>query len=242
MKPLVLECFGLPGAGKTTVLNRVISRLKERGWTVSDTTDLTDKVSSYSTVKKVYVSVRNVAPAEIASVGRVLCSSRKVGREALKRATRLPIHEAYLRLFVNRFGGEAVCLDQWTVQAIWSTTVGVSKFVPQGLSDFLKHAIAKQPRLFLYFQIDVEEAAQRIVNRSDGKSRFDGLDPLDVVRRLRNEESRMKYLYTAVQDSGAEVFRLNGSDSVESKVEDILRWIWNRANYRGCTLIECRGD
>lgn len=205
----MVELFGLPGAGKSTLAARLDLP--------AETLRREDVVSA----RKALPPGRLVALAlHTLSDWRWIWALAMLGLrmpvwslQALDRLVRL----AVTRTWLNAQTG-LVVLDQGPLQAIWSI------FFTQGMAHPPRRELARVLRL-LYAGMDVvlvelavrpELAATRINGRKNGGSRLDGL-PVDTARsKLREVDVLPAELLAAVREAGLDLRSLSGERDLAS--------------------------
>ncbi len=180
---MVVEFVGLPGAGKSTLATRVLEELTARGYDCAGR----ELLRTETTGSKLRYWFGHLGI--LRSTTRAVLAVSASGPEAQRHAARLGRWAtSFERL--TRAGHEIVVLDQGVVQQAWSLLFRA----PSGRSHLLQllDLILRDaaPRLvFVYCDVLLDVALQRIAARPQGKSTFDGMDQ-GQARRLMVAHAR----------------------------------------------------
>jgi thymidylate kinase len=194
-RPVVVEFVGLPGAGKSTLAARLLEELTTRGYDCVGRELLRAEAGGSPAVrwKRLrfwlgHVGILRSTTLAVLAVGAG-------GPEAQRHAARLGRWASgFERL--NHAGHEIVLLDQGVVQQAWSSlfraAAGRSRLL-QLLDLILRDAA---PRLaFVYCDVPLDVALQRIAARPGGRSAFDGMDQAQARRLLASHGSDLRELF-----------------------------------------------
>ena len=200
-RPVVVEFVGLPGAGKSTLAARLLEQLKAQGYDCAGRELLRGKGGGSLPGRWLRLRfwwrhlglVRNTALA-VMSVGAG-------GTEALRHATRLGRWASGFERLTNS-GHQIILLDQGVVQEAWSSLFraasGRSRLL-QLLDLILRDA---PPRLaFVYCDVPLDVALQRIATRPEGKSTFDDMDQAEARRLLASHGRDLRELFAHSVDT-----------------------------------------
>lgn len=158
---MIVECVGLPGAGKTTICGRVSVPYGKKG--------------------AVPLSALRIDRAWLRAAWHVLLLSlgaRPISLNRLKRGFNLMV---FLRHYQDR--RRTILLDQGLVQKLWSLLVD-AEFSPSRLDRVLQGLRPFAPDRLVFIATPVNLAAQRIGARRHGNSRLDGLPRGEAEPRL----------------------------------------------------------
>ena len=202
--PRVVEFFGLPAAGKTTVSRQVAEALSTRGIGVEEPTR---------------TIARKPAPIRIATKGRYLASatvrtpraSARITRRCLNANDRLPdpvrvaFNHHYVRgvLLRSRARENVGILDQGLYQSIWS--IGLAGDISYSwLLDSLPLPAAEQPDLVVVLQVSRAALLERTRARGSADTRFAG-EPDQLDRGLAGFDAIVEFLEERGSDSAPSV-------------------------------------
>lgn len=200
-RPVVVEFVGLPGAGKSTLAARLLEELKAQGYDCAgrellrakDEGWLAGRSDSLRFWSRHFGLVRSTALAVLA-VGAG-------GAEALRHAVRLGRWGSGFARLTNS-GHQIIFLDQGVVQQAWSSLFrapsGRSRLL-QLLDLILRDAPSRLA--FVYCEVPLDVALQRIAARPEGKSTFDDLDQVEARRLLASHGRDLRELFAHSVDT-----------------------------------------
>ena len=217
-KHRIIELFGLPGAGKTTIINglqfggQMISR-EEASAAWRDKSFL-NRASILARILPDFAWMRSI----IALVFRTPLTKG----ESLLRLSRLAATKPWLRSLDGN-----LLFDQGMLQRLWSIfyTEGVTVPPRAVLTRLLKQYYAELDVVIVVIEVSPELASQRVHGRSIGSSRLDLLPADEVLTKLRNTAGLPGALLTAAREAGLSVMTLDGSASpgeVAAKLQAII--------------------
>lgn len=217
--------FGLPGAGKTTLTNRLVlpGEFRRRE-------DLSRALRTQSVPQYVLLALRTLADWRWLLALAILALKTPIWRrESLQRLVRIALQKTWM----NSQSG-LVVLDQGPLQSLWSIffTEGVSDPPMSALSRVLQHLYSGID--IAVFEIDVDPglAARRVDLRDVGNSRLDDL-PLGTVRRKLEEVAALpRAIIAAAQAGKIPVTRLSGRADPAVLANQIEQAIGSRTSDR----------
>ena len=197
---MIIECAGLPGAGKTTVCNLV----------------------SRPHGKKSSVPLSSIRPGGALlrsawSIFSLCLAARHFRFNRLRRGFSLVI---FLRHYQHR--EKIILLDQGQVQKLWSILVDSQVFSEALLDNVLRALKPLAPDAVVWVDMPVEAAADRVSTRSHGNSRYDQLLPDAIRYQFGQKAPLLRQLvnrYCAM--SGAKLIELDGTAPPAGNAEQI---------------------
>ncbi len=214
----IIELFGFPGAGKTTVIKglqfsgKMISR-EEASAAWHDQSYLT-RASVLARILRDF--------AWMHSIVSLVCRTPLTRGESLLRLSRLAATKPWIRSLEGN-----LLFDQGMLQRLWSIfyTEGVTVPPLSVLTRLLKQYYAEFDVQIVVIEVSPELASQRVYERSIGNSRLDPLPADEVLTKLRNTAGLPGALLTAAREAGLSVITLDGSASpgeVVAKLQAII--------------------
>jgi hypothetical protein len=221
---ILIECFGLPGCGKTTMAETLAPELGY--WTTRDVRE--------------YWHGRVSVAGKIGFVCAVLTQWRiwrvllwsgftlKAWRspDALYRLATLPFLAARLRRTLTTHG---VMADQLLVQECWSVLLSAGNRAPDinDLADLMRALYAGLPTRLVFFDTGPSEAAIRLAGRTThAYSRFDGMDVRTITSHLERTRIMTDRVVEAARAAGLDVAKIDASGSRAASA-DAVRAILN---------------
>lgn len=182
MPGVVVEFFGLPGSGKTTVCNEVIGILKKKGFDVSDSNEFTRWRQSFSVTLKIKLILRFLLfflqkPKVIL---KFLAGTNNLSVSGINRFARLILSQFALKRFKCERKADFYFFDQWTMQRIWSLCV---KSINNDDKVSLAYSLVLNKYNFcIYLVATPDVVAKRLSGRKHGSSRFETHDFRDALK------------------------------------------------------------
>lgn len=228
LRPLVpgpiVEFFGMPGSGKSTIAHEIAGILRERGVEVSEPTRTTDRLASDGGRR--LDKFRLAASEGLAQRGRALRGVRTVLASSQSRPHGYPlslVNWFYLaglyRQAAQRPG--VTLLDQGLLQAVWSIEFGSRSPRGQSAESWAELAGELLPpgAVAVYVNVDDEILRGRLAGRTSGMSRLDaamassgeeferalarGRDALDFVEQVAMHLEQAGRIRAIRADSGS---------------------------------------
>jgi len=186
--PTVIEFFGLPGAGKTTIANYLADALQARGYHVQTTTDFVRWLSEQSRQRKLGFLISKLHDASRQLFWCVLFSiqMRPLGAISLSKIARVPYLNLCFDRYLDTLGDTIAVMDQANMQLIWSVGAFSSRHNKGLLHHACKAALGAHPRLFACLTPNILETSQRLQSRASNHSRFDALRGVQLGYALGN--------------------------------------------------------
>lgn len=197
---MIIECVGLPGAGKTTICCLVTAPHGKKG--------------------AVPVSASKIDTASLRAAWHIVLlslSARPISFDRLKRGFNLVV---FLRHYRAR--EQTILLDQGLVQKLWSLLLDASHYSAARLDNVLKSLQPFAPDHLLWIVTPVHVAAGRIAGRSHGNSRVDGLTPQEAETRLATTAELLDMLVARfAAATGVNVLDIDGGAPPEANAARI---------------------
>jgi thymidylate kinase len=210
-KPLVIELAGLPGAGKTSLVDTV--SLAHRG---------------RRDISVLSLPLRRETWRVLRAALRLAGSVRPLAPYNFIRAIKLTL---VLRCY-GELPDSLVIMDQGLVQKLWSMVIETDGFSERRLEDLVAALSPFVADHLVWLAVPHDVAARRIVRRRGGNSRFDGAELASVVARLENLESVYQKIIALFRRHGdLAVTPLEGEAPLQSNaraIESIIRSIRER--------------
>ena len=224
LKAVIIEFVGLPGTGKTTSSRYFSHVLKERGLQVCLIEDIERYLKSLNFFQKLYIiSKAGVLRAHLLLLYILLyVSNGMFSLEYFIHYASLILRETALKQLVKEKGIDVVLLDQWAIQAVWSSTIFHLKPTAFVIKYF-KYLYLKTD-FVLYFEIDPAIASQRMEMRPTFLSRFDLMDIKKRKEELMKYKNYLIQLYMNSDCKNKHIFSTELTPSENAKdFLDILR-------------------
>lgn len=221
--PLVAEFVGLPGAGKTTVADRVVAELSAVGLACGSRFSVHEQdihpVLHYLRLGLFYL--RDLP--ELRASLELIRTSHPVTPAKIAQSFRFLSLWAYrLQLLTGR-GYQTVLLDQGVVQGAWSLMLR-NPWQEEAIGDAVRRIIrsTQLPYCLVYFDVPIETALDRISQRTSLDSSFDRLEKSEARRRMQLHSSGLERLFLqTVQSTGLPYIRVDATKPVAEVAEEV---------------------
>lgn len=212
---MLIEFFGLPGAGKTTLVKTVSEKA-----CVRTRHQISDKWNQQSLFQRGANLARSYLKlGRVADVLRFAAAARIANTDSLRRLLRLVGKTDRLR---SERG--TILLDQGSLQELWSILYANGSLAtdPKLLSRLIRSLYDGLDASILFIDVDPQTASRRISGRSHGHSRLDGLSDGQIRDDLARAENLPRQIIEAAALAGLNVTILDGSAPVEQLVSATL--------------------
>lgn len=210
----VVELFGLPGSGKTTVTDAVIDRLA-----LETRTTMANAWRNAGLQARMRLFARTACDFPLLfSAARMAVHCRLYSRESIHRLVRMLFMKHWLR---DRPG--PVVLDQWGLQNVWSIFMASGKVRadPEDIAMFLRRFYEDINVTVVVVEVDDALSSARIASRTDGSSRFDAMSGATLEAHVSRSHSLIDAIVSAVKICGFKVRFFDGAAPVARLATDL---------------------
>ena len=212
---VLLEFFGLPGSGKSTVINAIARRPG-----VHSRHDIAMDWRRQSHLRRIGLTLSALrdVPLMLAAL-RLARGARLTSRESYERLFRLVLTKHW---WVAQPG--LLLLDQGALQSIWSILYASGRTHPRPshIEAFLRVFFDGVAAQIVLLHVDEVIAAQRIVDRAHGRSRFDELPTTEIGSQLEGSIALLRTIHDAGHAAGLNIHRMDGSSPVSLLAGQLL--------------------
>lgn len=214
--PLALvELFALPGAGKSTIVAAAANRSL-----ITTRKDLSAEWEDSPTLRRLFHVGRAFGTyGRLIAAVRFAVGARIATPESQFRLMRLIAKTEWLR---SRSG--VVLLDQGFLQDLWSILLsGKSACAdPAILASLIRTLYEGIDATIVVFEVDPEIASARIMGRTHGRSRFDGLPEGQARNSLHAAIGMQRQIIEAARLAGLPVRTVDGSLAADVVTDRLL--------------------
>lgn len=200
-RPLVIELAGLPGAGKTSLTDRV--RLPHLGRRDIGVVNLPLRRETWRVARAAMMlalTIRPWKPGYLLRAIKLVLALRSYG----------PLDH------------DLVIMDQGLVQKMWSFIIESRSYPEQRLEELVDALTPFAADHLVWIAVPHELAAQRIAGRTGGNSRFDGQDAATIAQRLADLERPYRTLVEMFRKkTGMSVLSLDGEANLKDNAARI---------------------
>lgn len=211
----LIELFGGPGAGKTTLTKAVAERAD-----VALRADVSGSWWRSSSMRRLTHICRAAAQFHVLGIAiRVASEAPLRSFESRIGLCRLIAKSRWLRLQSG-----AVLLDQGFLQDIWSIFYASDVFTPEPrlLTALIRSLYAHIEAKIVFIDVPSVTAFERIRGRNHGHSRLDALPPIELEQSLHRAAQLPQRIVEAAEAAGLRVVRLDGSAPIDELARQLL--------------------
>lgn len=222
-EPIIIDFFGLPGSGKTTIAHFLSSKLREDGFQIQE--NIYEINNDYSSVKRLVVKIWYTFCFTIKNFSYLRTLFSMLGNGAFrnrKEAIKQWINICFVLSIINKVKKQDyIVADQGIVQAAISLTIHCEK---ANLVDVVRKLCEKVtvPILFVNIVADFSTNLTRLQIRKDGKSRVD-FEKDDSKKKIQMQEIKLRC--DEITKSFECIIVDNNSQSDTNNYGDILKTI-----------------
>lgn len=228
--PKVIELFGLPGSGKSTVCDSLVDIMRGNGMKVATKSDydawkrnLPGYTRHYIRIRSLIYMARNYRP-----VLMYLSKTKPVTAINPIRLFCIWLRKEYFAYFERDSKSDIYIFDQWVLQELWSLLVFSaeysSEFAEFTAKNFLKNSSV------IYFSANAEVCAKRIAERTHGASRFESTDLERIETELYAGSVLAEALYGLITEKGITNLKIDSTKAIENSSRVIISWVSNGTN------------
>jgi adenylate kinase family enzyme len=230
--PLLVEFVGLPGAGKTTVSQQVVSKLSDRGLPLISRSEILKQWHQENTSQKLFkLFPYNLNDLSVLFHSFLLATQVKpINLQSFIQAGKVFSNVKRNDTVVRAGDRQIILLDQGLLQEIWS--VALTGTVPPMacLKREMTSLFHKRSMVFVYFKVDIDTAVSRIKTRATMNSCFDRMDSRRAYLSLLEYHPYLQEIIDYAKTLGMTVLEIDGKLSLEEKSEKIATWIATQMN------------
>tara|TARA_R110001592_G_scaffold29350_16_gene106716 strand:+ start:3409 stop:5667 length:2259 start_codon:yes stop_codon:yes gene_type:complete len=213
------ECIGLPGAGKTTVCREVIKSID-----IKSIDHAFSPEKPISKIKKAVLTIWTIIldPIIYALIIKLAFDYKLwKKRVSLGYLFRLPVQKLRLKKAIQ---SEVYLVEQLILQNIWSAFVSadIQTVRPDYLTPLIAQLYRDMDGTIFYFDITPHEASGRVLERQDGKSRFDNLPESEISKYLDKTQNLMRDIVRAASYAGLSIVQVNASLPINQNIANTI--------------------
>lgn len=200
----MIEFFGLPGAGKTS-----IAGLAGREYNLRTRGDLLAEWSGLSVLRKCKYMLRTLAePGCSRAAWDLTLKARLTTPDSLRRIALIVAKYPWIKA-----QDASLLLDEGFLQSLWSALYSSAAFdvTSSTLQPIVSCLYESAATHIVFLDVPVSVAAARVSGRRHGLSRFDSLQIDEIERRLAKSGGTAQALVGAASACGLHVHRLDGT-------------------------------
>ncbi|TRO10079.1 hypothetical protein EQ836_23280 [Ectopseudomonas mendocina] len=216
----IIEFFGLPGAGKSTVCSGWLERGGSARFDVFSRGDLFlwwKKIGLFTKLK-VFFSFSLRAP----TIAKLIFTLDKKSISSGKKIIWIFWFSSKLDHYISTTDGDLYVFDQLYLQDVWSILVDNPAEKGEWVHKILEALLVRMPIYYeaFYFSVEPSIAASRVYSRTRGTSRFDAMQ-LDEIRSSFHRHASLFDLIKSNCPSGIFIHNASSLSSVGDDGEDL---------------------
>ena len=211
--PKIIELFGLPGAGKTTLVTAVDNH--NQRWELTAAWKRLPRLRRSAILLGSLVDIRCLGGAV-----RFALRARLSNLESLMRLFRLITKTHWMRSQQGQ-----MLLDESFLQEIWSICVAAGRHDPEeaALARFIRCLYSGLDADIVFVEADEAIASKRVSGRTHGRSRLDGLAAAEVEARLTRTARLPHAIVAAAKAAGLSIERIDGRNRIEANADRLRK-------------------
>lgn len=232
-KPLVIEFFGLPGSGKTTLQSHLQEHLKSNSIIAATRKDLSYWLQSKSRMEKSCYLILNpiYTITIIVSLLRISKSIKLFSNDIFKNIISITTYPLYMNYYSNEKDVDIIILDQAVAQGIWSICISSNDFNKSLITKIFLNINILYKATFIFFEIDSDTSIKRILNRQNGDSRFDSIKSIkELNNMMRNGYEKMVMLKDLIRENKIPMMSIKTNNDVVLSARSLERKVMSVFN------------
>lgn len=216
----IIEFYGLPGSGKSTITNKLIIELKNRGFHVVDANDYLKDCSGIHPLVDGFLNP-NGRSYFFSAIKLLLRKGLLFRLDITKRI----INVLSIFSYYNKSNADYCVMDQAILQGIISAFYDISISIDE--FDILFRSLNDMKILSFYVHANPETACERIHVRNDfSHGRCDSIaDPKQLINILKGQNQNFERANAAIQRY-CNVEKIDALCTVESSFEKVKKAIY----------------